>query len=142
MQRGHFCCILGAVSRQPPPANPFSKPLSLVPTFRAGVLFEIDSYSLLDAKIASQNRSDHGGRKRACNRSAGEIAGFFASAAAKNNRLPLAIFGMPSKSQEARSDHGRKSPQPRDFTAAATTGHYVTAFSSFSELRGGPLEAS
>ena len=27
------------------------------------------------------------------------------------------------KSQEARSDHGRKSPQPRDFAAAATTGH-------------------
>ena len=25
--------------------------------------------------------------------------------------------------KEARSDHGRTSPQPRDFTAAATMGH-------------------
>ena len=25
--RDNFCCILGAVGRQPPPANPFSKPL-------------------------------------------------------------------------------------------------------------------
>ena len=24
-----FCCILGTVGRQPPPANPFSKPLTL-----------------------------------------------------------------------------------------------------------------
>ena len=31
--------------------------------------------------------------------------------------------GLASKSQENRSDHGRKSPQPRDVAAAATTGH-------------------
>ena len=54
--------------------------------------------------------------------SAAEIAGFFASPAAKNRWL-LAIFGVSLKSQEARSDHGCKSPQPRDFAAAATTGH-------------------
>ena len=30
------------------------------------------------------------------------------------------FLGLASKSQE---DHGRKSPQPRDFAAAATTGH-------------------
>ena len=33
------------------------------------------------------------------------------------------FWGLASKSQEAHSDHGRKSPQPRDFAAAATTGH-------------------
>ena len=33
------------------------------------------------------------------------------------------FWGLASKSQENRSDHGRKSPQPRDFAAAATTGH-------------------
>ena len=41
------------------------------------------SGELSGTKIASQNRSDHGGRKRARNHSAAEIAGFFASAAAK-----------------------------------------------------------
>ena len=61
---------------------------------------------LSGTKIASQNRSDHGGRKRARSHSAAEITG----------------LGLPSKSQKARSDHGRKSPQPRDFAAAATTG--------------------
>ena len=35
-----------------------------------------------------------------------------------------ASLRLASKSQEARSDHGRKSPQPRDFTAAAARGHY------------------
>ena len=34
---------------------------------------------LSGTKIASQNRSDHGGRKPARNHSAAEIAGFFAS---------------------------------------------------------------
>ena len=39
--------------------------------------------TLSGTKIASQNRNDHGGRKRARNHSAAEIAGFFVSAAAK-----------------------------------------------------------
>ena len=67
-------------------------------------------------KIASQNRSDHGGRKWARNHSAAEIEGFFASVAAQKKSLAASDFlGLPSKSQEARNDHGRKSPQPRDF---------------------------
>ena len=77
---------------------------------------------LSGTKIASQNRSDHGGRKRARNHSAAEIAGFFAFPAAKKS-LAASDFGVSLKSQENRSDHGRKSPQPRDFAAAATTGH-------------------
>ena len=40
---------------------------------------------LSGTKIASQNRSDRGGRKRARNHSTAEIAGRFASAAAKKN---------------------------------------------------------
>ena len=44
----------------------------------------------------------------------------------QKNRWPLAILGLASESQENRSDHGRKSPQPRDFAAAATTGHICT----------------
>ena len=32
-------------------------------------------------------------------------------------------WGLGSQSQEARSDHGCKSPQPRDFAAAVTMGH-------------------
>ena len=40
---------------------------------------------LSGTKTALQNRSDHGGRKRARNHSAAEIAGFFASAAAKKS---------------------------------------------------------
>ena len=43
-------------------------------------------------KIASQNRSDHGGRKRARNHSAAEIAGFFALPAAKKS-LAASDFG-------------------------------------------------
>ena len=39
---------------------------------------------LSGTKIASQNRGDRGGRKRARNHSAAEIAGFFASPAFKN----------------------------------------------------------
>ena len=54
------------------------------------------------------------------NHSAAEIAGFFASPPAKKS---LAASDFTVKSEEARSDHGRKSPQPRDFVAAATTGH-------------------
>ena len=49
--------------------------------------------------------------------------GFFASAAAKKSLAASDFWGLASESQENRSDHGRKSPQPRDFAAAATTGH-------------------
>ena len=43
-------------------------------------------YSRFGTKIASPNRSDHGGRKQARSHSAAEIAGFFASPAAKKKR--------------------------------------------------------
>ena len=69
---------------------------------------------LSGTKIASQNRSDRdGGRKRARNHSAAEIAAFFASPAAKKS-IAASDLKFASKSQEARSDHGCKSPQPRD----------------------------
>ena len=45
----------------------------------------IERHSLSGTKIASQNRSDHGGRRRARNHSAVEIAGFLASLAAKKS---------------------------------------------------------
>ena len=80
---------------------------------------------LSNTKIASQNRSDHGGHKRArSNHSAAEIAGFFNSPAAKKIASRSRFLGLASKSQEARSGHGRKSPQLRDFVAPATTGHW------------------
>ena len=47
---------------------------------------------LSGTRIASQNRSDHGGRKPARNHSAAEITGFFASAAAKKS-LAASDFG-------------------------------------------------
>ena len=50
---------------------------------------------LSGTKIASQNRSDHGGRKRARNHSAAEIAGFFASAAAKKSLAASDFGGLP-----------------------------------------------
>ena len=49
--------------------------------------------SLSGTKIASQNRSDHGGRKRARNDSAAEIAGFFASPAAKKSLAASDFWG-------------------------------------------------
>ena len=52
--------------------------------------------ALSGTKIASQNRSDHGGRKRARNHSAAEIAGFFASPAAKKS-LAASDFGVNLK---------------------------------------------
>ena len=48
---------------------------------------------LSGTKIASQNRSDHGGRKRARNHSAAEIAGFFASPAAKKSLAASDFWG-------------------------------------------------
>ena len=49
--------------------------------------------NLSGTKIASQNRSDHGGRKRARDHSAAEIAGFFASPAAEKRPLAASDFG-------------------------------------------------
>ena len=48
---------------------------------------------LSGTKIASQNRSDHGGRRQARNHFAAEIAGFSASPAAKKS-LATSDFGM------------------------------------------------
>ena len=48
---------------------------------------------LSGTKIASQNRSDHGGRRQARNHFAAEIAGFSASPAAKKS-LAASDFGM------------------------------------------------
>ena len=48
-------------------------------------------HDLSSTTIASQNRSDHGGRKQARSHSAAEIAGFFASAAA-NKSLAASDF--------------------------------------------------
>ena len=82
---------------------------------------------LSGTKIASQNRSDHGGRKRARNHSAAEIAGFFASLAAKKSlaasdfgvRLKIAGSSQRPRPQVAaaarfrgRSDHGTLRPIP------------------------------
>ena len=60
----------------------------------------------------------------ACNNSAAEIGGFLVLPGAKKKSLAASDFwGLASKSQEARSDHGRKSPQPWDLAAAATMRH-------------------
>ena len=53
------------------------------------------SQELSGTKIASQNRSDHGGRKRARNHSAAEIARFFALPAAKNSLAASDFWGLP-----------------------------------------------
>ena len=66
-------------------------------------------------KLKLQNRSDHGGRERARTPSAVEIAGFCALPPAKDQNRFLRFWGLASKSQEARRDHGRQSLQPRDF---------------------------
>ena len=49
--------------------------------------------NLSGTKIASQNRSDHSGRRQARNHFAAEIAGFSASPAAKK-KLAASDFGM------------------------------------------------
>ena len=54
----------------------------------------------------------------------------FRFAGRKNKRWPLAILGLDSKSQEAHSDHGRKS-QPHDFAAAAATGQWTLSLTCF-----------
>ena len=61
------------------------------PFYKTALLFPLDMVytplisGLSGTKIASQNRSDHGGGKRARNHSAAEIAEFFASPAAKKS---------------------------------------------------------
>ena len=52
-------------------------------------------YDPSGTKIASQNRSDQGGRKRARNHSAAEIARFFASAAATKSLAASDFLGLP-----------------------------------------------
>ena len=52
-----------------------------------------DLPALSGTKIASQNRSDHGGRKRARNHFAAEIAGFFALPAAKKSLAASDFWG-------------------------------------------------
>ena len=66
---------------------------------------------LSGTKIASQNRSDHGGCKRARNHSDAEIAGFFALAAAKK-LLAASDFGVSLRI-------AGKSQRPRPQVAAA-----------------------
>ena len=61
--------------------------------------------------IASQNRSDHGGRKRARNHSAAETAGFFASPAAKKSLAASDFWDQPQIAV--------KSQRPRPQVAAA-----------------------
>ena len=51
------------------------------------------TYDLSGTKIASQNRSDHGGRKQARNHSAAEIAAFFASPASKKSLAASDFWG-------------------------------------------------
>ena len=71
-------------------------------------------------RLASQNCSDHGGPERSQPFHGRNRRGFcFAGRIARFWGLPP----LPSKSQEARSDHGCKSLQLRDFTADATTAH-------------------
>ena len=71
--------------------------------------------NLSGAKIASQNRSDNGGRKRARNHSAAEIARFFASPATKKLGVSLKIAGSSQRPRPqvaaiarfcGRSNHG------------------------------------
>ena len=50
---------------------------------------------LSGTKIASQNRSDHGGRKWDRNHSAAEIARFFASPAANKSLAASDLWGYP-----------------------------------------------
>ena len=51
------------------------------------------SQGLAAQKITSQNRNDHGGRKWARNHSAAEIAGFFASPAARKSLAASDFWG-------------------------------------------------
>ena len=77
---------------------------------------------LSGTKIASQNRSHHGSRKSAHNHSAAEIAGFFASPAAKKSLAASDFWGYPQNRRKlaattaaSRSSRAISRPQrPRD----------------------------
>ena len=56
---------------------------------------EENSTAKFGTKIASQNRSDHGGHKQARSRSAAEIARFFASAATEKLLAAGDFLGYP-----------------------------------------------
>ena len=92
-----FCCFPKRSQRNAPQR----------PVWWAGLrsLCRVNSIgpALSGTNVATQNRSDHGGRKRARNHSAAEIAGFFASPAAKE-WLAAMIFEVsltiPGSSQQ------------------------------------------
>ena len=64
---------------------------------------------LSGTKIASRNRSDHSGRKRARNHSAAEIAGFFASPAAKESLAASEFCGWPQNRRKLAATVAAKS---------------------------------
>ena len=68
-------------------------------------------FDLSCTKIGSQKCSDHGGSKRARNHSAAEITGFFRFAGGKTIASRWRFLRFASKSQDPRSNHGRKSPE-------------------------------
>ena len=74
-------CVLPI--RVPNPSPKLDKNLA---SMGPGILSSVGVGGLSGTRIASQNRSDHGGRKWARNHSASEIARFFASAAAKKSQ--------------------------------------------------------
>ena len=83
-------------SRRPSPRHPAPPDLKLVFSRPQSCLDRRFPIGVLSGtKIASQNRSDHGGSKRARNHSAAEIAGFFASAAAKKSVAASDFGGLP-----------------------------------------------
>ena len=85
---------------------------------------------LSGTKIASQNRSDHGGRKRARSHSAAEIAGFLASAAAKKSLAASDFWGLPQNRRKiaattaaSRRSRAISRPQrPRDTKCSGAQG--------------------
>ena len=72
-------------------------------------------------KLASQKRSDHGGRKRARNHSTAEIAVLFASQAAKKSQSLAILGGYPQIAGS--SQRPLQQVAAADLTAAETTGH-------------------
>ena len=87
---------------------------------------------LSSTKIASQNRSDHGGRRQARNHFAAEIARFSASPAAKKS-LAASDFGMQP---QLAFKIARKSPvlKGRDFLHPLLPPSYRSQTSSWSQL--------
>ena len=82
--------------------------------FNAKALFEsLLCHFIWGYKNRIANRSDHGGHRRARNHSAAEIAGFFASPAAKKKSLAASDFGGVSLKI------ARSSQRPRPQVTAA-----------------------